>query len=520
MGYFERVETRPEHELYDDLHSAVGERTIQIVDRRRSTAVVKRRGWLVRRMLLGADVVGLVLAFVSAEWIAGASTRGVFHPAAESAIFVASLPGWIVVAKLYGLYDRDEERTHHSTTDELATVLNMLTMCTWLFWTATYLTHVARPTPGKIIVFWIAAAGYVTVARSTARAIARRKSTYLQNTVVVGAGRVGHLMARKLLSHPEYGLHLVGFVDAAPMECPPDLAHVAVLGTPDHLPAIIRLFDIERIVVAFSSESHQETLEVIRVLKGIDVQVDIVPRLFEAIGPNVGVSMMEGLPLLGLPPLRLSWSSSFLKRATDCALALTASLVLAPLLVIVALAVRLDTRGPVLYRHRRVGRDGRPIDVVKFRTMHIRACRGERYGGNAAELIFADLLSKPEHAAEFGHSYKLQDDPRVTRVGRLLRRTSLDELPQLLNVIRGDLSLVGPRAVTSDELHRYGRHVDDLLSIRPGVTGYWQVNGRSRLNYEDRVRLDLSYISSWSLGLDLTILARTLGVLARRGDAA
>ena len=120
---------------------------------------------------------------------------------------------------------------------------------------------------------------------------------------------------------------------------------------------------------------------------------------------------------------------------------------------------------------------------------------------------------------EFGESAKLRNDPRVTRVGRLLRRTSLDELPQLLNVITGDISLVGPRAVTSDELRRYGRHVDDLLSIRPGVTGYWQVNGRSRLTYEDRVRLDLSYISSWSLGLDVAILAKTLGALVGRGAA-
>jgi exopolysaccharide production protein ExoY len=146
------------------------------------------------------------------------------------------------------------------------------------------------------------------------------------------------------------------------------------------------------------------------------------------------------------------------------------------------------------------------------------ACRGSRYGGEEAEEAFAALISDPKRAGEFAHSYKFTEDPRVTRVGRLLRSSSLDEFPQFLNVLRGDISLVGPRAVTVDELTRYGDRVDELMGFRPGITGYWQINGRSRLSYEDRVRLDLSYISGWSLRLDFEILARTLAVLiARRG---
>ena len=174
----------------------------------------------------------------------------------------------------------------------------------------------------------------------------------------------------------------------------------------------------------------------------------------------------------------------------------------------------------MLYRHERVGRGRRRIEVLKFRTMYIEACRGERYGGDAAEELFDRLMSDPDRRHEFRRTYKLANDPRTTRVGRFLRKTSLDEIPQLLNVLTGDLSLVGPRAITTDELIRYGDRVDDLLGVRPGITGYWQINGRSRLTYEDRVRLDLAYITGWSLRLDAAILAKTVRELVSRRGAA
>jgi lipopolysaccharide/colanic/teichoic acid biosynthesis glycosyltransferase len=270
-------------------------------------------------------------------------------------------------------------------------------------------------------------------------------------------------------------------------------------------------------VIAFSGEEYSQLLGLVKELSPLDVQIDIVPRLFEGVAPNVHVHLLEGLPLLGVPPMRLSRSSRLIKRAIDVVGGVFALLVLSPLLVLTALAVVLDSRGPVFYRHRRVGKGGREIDVLKFRTMRSEACRGERYGGETAEQMFNDLLSSTERREEFEETYKLKDDPRVTRIGRRLRSLSLDELPQLINVVRGDLSLVGPRAVTADELDRYGDAVGALLSIRPGVTGYWQVNGRSRLSYTDRVRLDLAYVSGWSLGLDVNIVVKTMRTLVRPG---
>jgi exopolysaccharide biosynthesis polyprenyl glycosylphosphotransferase len=505
--------------LHDSLRGAVDERTLEIVDRRRRTAVVKTRGWLVRRLLLAADLLGLLAALAIAEWLVNRHSRnGALDPRAEVIAFVVSLPVWVVVAKLYGLYDHDEERTDHSTADDLAGVFHMVTVCTFLFWAVSHLTGVAHPPPSKLLIFWAGAIALISAGRAGARALARRSVAYLQNTIIVGAGDVGQLIAKKLLQHPEYGINLVGFVDAEPKERRDDLEHLALLGDTGRLPAIIRLFGIERVIVAFSNESHQETLRMVRLLRDMDMQVDVVPRLFETVGPNVGWHMLEGLPLVSVPRLRLSRSSALVKRTADVVLASCALVVLLPVLLAVAVAVRLDSAGPVLYKHERVGRGGRAIRVTKFRTMFLRACRGQRYGGANAETMFADLLADPARANEFRQTYKLADDPRVTRVGRILRKTSLDELPQLLNVLTGELSLVGPRAITADELSRYGDRVDSLLGFRPGVTGYWQVNGRSRLSYEDRVRLDLSYITSWSLRLDAQILARTLRVLiAGRG---
>jgi exopolysaccharide biosynthesis polyprenyl glycosylphosphotransferase len=292
-----------------------------------------------------------------------------------------------------------------------------------------------------------------------------------------------------------------------------------LLGDPEDLPELVRVLDIERAIFAFSNGTDAEMLHLVRTLGDQSVQVDIVPRLFETVGPNVGVHTVEGVPLVGLPPLRLARSSAVLKRALDVVVASVTLVILSPVLVAIAVAVKLDSRGPVLYRHERVGKGRKPIEVMKFRTMRIEASRGSRYGGARAEALFAELMADAGNAAEFQKGQKLKRDPRVTRVGAFLRATSLDEFPQLFNVLSGDLSLVGPRAITVDELVRYGDDADQLLSVRPGVTGYWQVNGRSRLAYEDRVRLDISYIRGWSLGLDVSILAKTVRVLLTRQDA-
>jgi exopolysaccharide biosynthesis polyprenyl glycosylphosphotransferase len=520
------VNTTEQHALsdglvfYDELAQPLDARTLEILDRRRKTATIRRRGWLTRRLLAVSDGVGLAVAMAVVQLVfgsGGGATDGL-HQAAEIGVFAAMLPIWLVVAKVYGLFDRDEERTDYSTVDDFVSVVHVVTLGVWTAFTAASLTGVAHPDLAKMVTFWGLSIVSITCGRAVTRTYCRRRLAFQQNALIVGAGVVGQLVAKKLVDHPEYGINLVGFLDAAPREIAEGVKHVRVLGSPDRLAAIVRLLDVDRVLIAFSSAWHDEMLGVIRQLQDLDVQIDIVPRLFEITGPNVGVHMVGGLPLMSLPPLHLSASSLLVKRAIDVVLSSLGLLVLSPLLAYIAIRIRSDTRGPILYRHARVGPSGRPIRVFKFRTMYAEHCSGAEYGGDGAKQMLDSLLTDPMRCAEFAATQKLEGDPRVTPYGQTLRRSSLDELPQLINVFLGQLSLVGPRPVTTEELARYGADAATLLNLRPGITGYWQINGRSNLSYEERVRLDMAYIFSWSLRLDLTILAKTVRtVLACRG---
>jgi exopolysaccharide biosynthesis polyprenyl glycosylphosphotransferase len=331
----------------------------------------------------------------------------------------------------------------------------------------------------------------------------------------VGADRLARLVFEKLRRYSDSGVDVAGCVAERTNGAVDGLP---LLGSPGELPSIVTKHGIERVVLAQLDEG--EAPSIIRSLRSSDVQVDFVPRPLEAVGLSGSVQMLDGIPIMGLTPIRLSRSSVWLKRMMDVALSGIALLVLSPVLAFIALRIKLDSPGPVFYRHDRVGRDGRPFRLLKFRTMQTKYCRGSDYGGEAAEREFQRLMREPSLRTEFEANYKLQSDPRVTRFGDFLRRASLDELPQLMNVLRGELSLVGPRPIVPDELSRYGKDSKTLLGLRPGVTGLWQVSGRSDTSYEERVRLDIAYASNWSVPLDVSILAHTARTLIMsRGGA-
>ena len=492
----------------------VDHRTLAILDRRSAEKPFKRRGWLVRRLLLGADVAGLTLSFVIAELFAGPAglLNGVSAPF-ELLLFAASLPFWVVLAKLHGLYEGDEERTHHSTIDDVVGVLHLTTTGLWLVALPLWVLGVAEPTFAKLALFPLAALVLVTAARGVARTLGRRSVLYLQNTVIIGAGDVGQLVARKLLQHPEYGINLVGFIDPRPRERRVDLEHLTLLGAAGDLPEIVRLLDIERVIIAFSNEPEEDILAMVRSCRELDLQVDIVPRLYELVGPRVDVHTVEGLPLVGLPPLRLSPSARLLKRSIDIAGAALGLLLTAPLFAYVAIRIKRDSEGPVFFRQTRLGLNMQPFTILKFRTMTVDVDEGEH-----EDFIRATMSSK----AGVGPNglYKLERTNEITKVGAWLRKTSLDELPQLVNVLRGEMSLVGPRPCIPYEAEHFQPHHYERFLVPAGVTGLWQVTARGRTTFGEALDMDVAYARGWSLGLDLKLLFRTPVELARKRTTA
>jgi exopolysaccharide biosynthesis polyprenyl glycosylphosphotransferase len=464
--------------------------------RGRQLRVGRRRGWLVRRLLLLADVVGILAGVFVAEAVG-----------AESLWYVLGPVTGVVLAKVYGLYDRDEERTHHTTVDDVAGVFHVVTVTAFLMLTTSALFGDALDI-GTVVVFWAASMGFVIGGRVAARGIARRTVNYQQNTVIVGAGDVGQLIARKILQHPEYGINLVGFVDRSPKQPRGDLGDLTIVGEPEDLPVITRDLDVERVIVAFSGESNEDTLALVRALRDHPVQIDIVPRLFEAVGPSTDIHAIEGLPLMGLPSVRITRTSRWLKRAFDLVVASALLVLVSPLLAVFAVKVRRSSPGPILFRQERLGANRRPFKMLKFRTMY----------QDTDEAVHREYIRDTMDAGAAPRQnglYKLDRHNAITPVGAWLRRTSLDELPQLFNIIRGEMSLVGPRPCIPYETEFFEPHHFERFLVPQGITGLWQVEGRALMTPREALDLDVAYARGWTFGLDLSLLARTFKQLVR-----
>jgi exopolysaccharide biosynthesis polyprenyl glycosylphosphotransferase len=274
-----------------------------------------------------------------------------------------------------------------------------------------------------------------------------------------------------------------------------------VLGILEDLDFVLATHRIDRVVICPHGGDSRAMLDTIRLVKGLGVKVSLMPRLFEVVGSSVEFDQLGGLTLLGLRRYDLTKSSAFLKRALDVCGAAAALILLAPCMAVIALAIKLSSPGPVFFRQRRVGRGGEPFAMLKFRTMY-----------DGSDGLKEDLVDRNEADGFF----KIADDPRVTAIGRWLRRSSLDELPQLINVLRGEMSLVGPRPLVGEEDSRIEGWFRRRLDITPGMTGAWQVLGSSRIPMRDMVTIDYLYRTNWSLWLDLKILLRTIPHIVRR----
>jgi exopolysaccharide biosynthesis polyprenyl glycosylphosphotransferase len=480
-----------------NLTEAMDEHTRELLARRRTA----RRARLVPRSLLVADLLGLAFAYLLATLLWGSD--GALGSSRELLVFALTLPCWIVAAKLHGLYHRDQERADYSTTDDVVGIFHIVTIGIWLLLVASRLTGRTSPGIYALTTFWVLATCIVPLARTIARETCKRSRAYEQNTVIVGAGEIGQLIGRKLVRHPEYGVNVVGFVDRKPKARRPDLPeHFAILGAPERLPDIIEILDVERVVIAFSHEPVSEQLAVVRQLRDLPVQIDLVPRLFELVNPGVTVHSVEGIPLLGLPPRRVTNRSRRIKRAIDVAGACVGLILLAPLFAYIAVRIRIDSDGPILFRQTRLGFTMRRFVTLKFRTMKVDT------DPSVHRAYIQDTMSSTAEANGNG-LYKLDRSESVTKVGRWLRRTSLDELPQLINVLRGDMSLVGPRPCIPYEVENFKPHHHERFTVPPGITGLWQVTARANSTYGESLDMDVAYVRGWSLGLDLRLLLRT-----------
>jgi exopolysaccharide biosynthesis polyprenyl glycosylphosphotransferase len=327
----------------------------------------------------------------------------------------------------------------------------------------------------------------------------------VDRVLIIGAGEVGRTVMRNLIAQPELGYRVVGFLDDDPMKSGADIGPIRALGTLDALPQAVADNEITQVIITLPWQYHRKVVRLVNEAEHAGIRARVVPDLFQLSLGGVDVEAINGIPLISIKGSALTGFNRALKRAVDVLLAGLALVLLSPLLGVISLAIKLDSRGPILFRQERIGLHGRPFTVFKFRSMY-----------SDAEEQLEKLRNRNEAA---GPLFKIKEDPRRTRVGRFIRKTSLDELPQFVNVLRGEMSIVGPRPGLASEVAQYQDWHRKRLAVLPGITGLWQVSGRSELTFDEMVMLDIYYAENWSLGMDLRIMVRTVPQLLF-GDGA
>jgi exopolysaccharide biosynthesis polyprenyl glycosylphosphotransferase len=467
-------------------------------DRRRRAVVATtygHRDFWTRRFLAVADAAGLLFALAISEPF-GKETSFDTHLLWG----LLAVPVWIVLMKAYGLYERDAKRVSHSTVDDIPWVFHAVLVGVLLLWLYYKLVSAHQLVLSEVVVLSTVLFAGTLLLRFGARALAIRVLTG-ERVLLVGEDPMANVLVRKMRAHPEYGLDPIGAVTVSGTATE---STVPVVGSLDDLSSVVVANDVERIVVSPSGLGDHDQLELLRRCRELSLKVSFLPHVFDVMGPAVAIDDVEGITLVGINPPLLSPSSRFMKRALDVVTSAVLLLLTLPLLVLIAIAIKLDSRGPVFFRQQRVGKDGRPFMLLKFRTM----CE--------------DAEERVEELRKFSkdpHWLHLEHDPRLTRVGRFLRLASLDELPQLLNVLHGEMSLVGPRPLVESEDRRVGGWGRSRLELTPGITGSWQVLGRTTIPFDEMVKLDYLYVVNWSLWNDVRLMLRTLPVVLKRSGA-
>jgi exopolysaccharide biosynthesis polyprenyl glycosylphosphotransferase len=432
-----------------------------------------------------------ILVFVPPDYIPS------FDPYLRTLAFIVLL--WLALFKLFGLY---EEKRFSAIIDELAALFLGVSLSTLLLLGFLFLNRELWFSRLLVINAW----GIAFVLLSLSRLLLFYISRWLRglgwrrrNVLILGAGEMGQLLAYKLVKDKTLGYRAIGFVDDDPAKQHLTLHGLPVLGNSRAVKELIAKHKISEVIFASSKFPAEKILDVITESERSGIEFKLVPGILELIASRLDIDELGGVPLLTVSEIRLKGLSAIIKRLTDLILSLFCLALISPILLVFGLLVKLTSKGPVFFVQPRVGLDGQTFPMYKFRSMI-----------KDAEQLFPQLepLSEVD-----GNLFKMKNDPRMTPLGKFMRRWSIDELPQLFNVLLGHMSMVGPRPPLPREVSKYTPWHFKRLRVRPGITGLWQTSGRSLIPFEEMVRLDVYYIENWSLWLDCKILLRTIPVV-------
>jgi exopolysaccharide biosynthesis polyprenyl glycosylphosphotransferase len=453
-----------------------------------------RRDALFRRVLALADVVAVAGAFLLTLALSRRSLQLTW-------VTLAEVPILLIGAKLGGLYDRDETLLRKTTLDEAPKLFQLATLCTVVAWLAGGLIVDGDLGRQSALLLWLSLAALLVLCRTVARAVALRMAP-AERCLFIGDEVSATTIRAKLDCRGGVKAEVVAHLD---------LDKVAPWSTDSfsesrlaEIRDLAQTLDVHRAIIAPRSADAGEMLNLVRTLKAVGVRVSVLPRLLEVVGSSVEFDDLHGVTVMGVRRFDLTRSSAAFKRGFDLIGAMLGMLAVSPLLIGIAIAIKLDSRGPVFFRQLRVGRHGKRFYMIKFRTMVPEA------------EAMKDSLRHRNEAME--GLFKIAEDPRITRVGSWLRKSALDELPQMLNIVRGEMSLVGPRPLVIEEDLRVEGWHRRRLELMPGMTGPWQILGPARVPLREMVAIDYLYVANWSPWTDIKIMLRTVPhVVGRRG---
>jgi exopolysaccharide biosynthesis polyprenyl glycosylphosphotransferase len=414
------------------------------------------------------------------------------------ALEIGIVIGLILIFALRGLYNI---RLTGTWFRQVWTIVSSATL--GMAFLVTYYFVFQPPASSRLLVpfVWATAIVVLCTARlivSSVMGILYRLGLGETRLLVVGSGRLGKMIMQHIVANPNLGYSIVGFLHDM-IEPPSDFGRFKMLGTLDDLGMVIRSMQIDEVIIALPSHLHQQSIRSVRLCERLGTSFKLVPDLYELSLSRIDMEAIEGIPLIGIKQVSINSVQRVVTRMVDVIVAFLILIIGFPIWLCIALAIAISSPGGMLYKQTRIGKNGQPFKVYKFRSMY-----------KDADARLADLMV---HNEVQGPLFKIKDDPRITPVGRFLRNTSFDEIPQLINVIKGEMSLVGPRPALPQEVAQYDELQRGRLAVKPGMTGLWQVRGRSNISFDEGVLMDLYYIENWSLRLYFQTLLRTIPVV-------